>query len=117
MTTTLHHKFAELSRTSQAINLRQYWSVGTIKYRTLIHRDSYDDQSYGLVEMFMLGQGWREVFRVQIDFLDNAREMSYVQVPRRDQDHPDYQFKHDSALLRLNEDAEKMLSTWLDIMG
>lgn len=115
MTTSLNHKFSELHRTAHSVTLRQYWNVKTITYRTAVHRNSYDDQSYGSVEMFMLGQGWREVFRVQIDFLDNAKEMSYVDVPQNS-NHPDYQYKHDSALLRLNEDAEKMLSKWLDIM-
>jgi len=108
--------FYQLFRRGQYIKYEQFNTVGHTRYRITIRRDSYDDQSYGMAEMFMVGYGWAEVFRTEIDFLDETKELSYVELPTEKRN-PLYQEKHTRILLAMSKDAKKILGTALDIVG
>lgn len=115
-TTTSELTFYQMSRRGQYIRYEEFNTVGHTRYRTTIRRDSYDDQSYGMVEMFMVGYGWSEVLRVGLDYLHEVETVSYVELPV-DKNNPYYEEKYEKILRVMTADAKKILATVLRIVG
>jgi hypothetical protein len=108
--------FYQLVRGKQSINYQQFVTLKDARYRITIKRDAYDDQSYGTVEMFMLGRGWSELLRVGLDYLHEVEELSYVQLPHTKSD-PNYDSKYESILRIMELASDKLLATMLLIMA
>lgn len=106
--------FTEVKRTSQSIYFQQFHTVGGLSYRVSIRRDSYDEQSYGKVEVFDFG--WTEILTVGINQLPNAYDISYVSMPR-EVENPLYLEKQATVRSAMELDATKILRIALQILG
>jgi hypothetical protein len=117
--TTPEPVFHELTRVQHNIKFQQFYILDKkpvpYRYRVSIVRNSYEDQSYGKAELFMLGLGWSEILRVGLDYLPEVETISYVQLPV-DRDNPYYEEKYEKILHKMKIDAEKILTTVLQIM-
>lgn len=98
--TVIQHDF---HKGRQSLELRRIVDTGEHKLRTFIDRDSYDEQSSAVVQVWT-PNGWTEVVRREIEFL-SAVHHKYV---TRDLERAENSFTEDA--LKLEATALRVLA-------
>jgi hypothetical protein len=83
--------------------------------KVAIRRNSYDFQSFGVVDVWNEAAGWTRVLRVGVDVMEGVESLSYLSLPDN-KTKIDYEEKYHSAFEIFMDDAKQIAKIALHIV-